>query len=451
MTTTIARTALLASATAVIAVVLAVVLIDLTDNEREQASSHQQQTDAVSAVLVATTERNPVQRAVARTPAGRAGMLAVHLPNQDPIGNAQASDTEVRAVATDGTASTTNRGAETIRLIPVVLSERDTAVVELRTADTLFSANFGQHMSLLVVAGLAGLALATIIVYLRIRPLASAVRTLARTADTLEPGALPTPLPQRAPDELHRISGALANVAHRWTDLRIDERKLVADLSHRLRTPMTALRLDAEAIEQGALADRVRMSISALEEEVSAVISSSDADVRSETGPGICDLSAVVRDRMTFWSGLASDQGRSCHVEHTTKPAMVRLPGDTVQSVLDALLVNVFRHTAPGTPFAVVVVKHAEWVTLVVDDGGQGIGDPDQALQRGTSSRRSTGLGLDIARKSVEGSGGTIHIERASLGGTRVRLRFPEAGHAPSIRAPRAWRLWGQRRSRLSR
>jgi signal transduction histidine kinase len=54
-----------------------------------------------------------------------------------------------------------------------------------------------------------------------------------------------------------------------------------------------------------------------------------------------------------------------------------------------------------------------------------------------------TGLGLDIARDAVEATGGTIHIERAALGGARIRLRFAEAGEAhDDPHEPRAWRMW---------
>jgi signal transduction histidine kinase len=54
-----------------------------------------------------------------------------------------------------------------------------------------------------------------------------------------------------------------------------------------------------------------------------------------------------------------------------------------------------------------------------------------------------TGLGLDIARDAVEATGGTIHIERAALGGARIRLRFAEAGEAhDDPQEPRAWRMW---------
>lgn len=69
--------------------------------------------------------------------------------------------------------------------------------------------------------------------------------------------------------------------------------------------------------------------------------------------------------------------------------------------------------------------------------------DPVAALRRGVSGGGPTGLGLDTAHDAVEATGGTIHIERATLGGARIRLRFAELGarHADPPE-PRAWRLW---------
>jgi signal transduction histidine kinase len=89
------------------------------------------------------------------------------------------------------------------------------------------------------------------------------------------------------------------------------------------------------------------------------------------------------------------------------------------------------------------VVRHAGWISLVVDDAGPGVADPAAALSRGVSMGGGTGLGLDIARDAVEATGGTIHIERAALGGARIRLRFAEAGAThDDPHEPRAWRMW---------
>ena len=61
---------------------------------------------------------------------------------------------------------------------------------------------------------------------------------------------------------------------------------------------------------------------------------------------------------------------------------------------------------------------------LIVEDAGPGIAEPAAALRRGASTGGSTGLGLDIARRAAESSGGAVRISRGTLGGARVWLRF---------------------------
>ncbi|MEU6643973.1 HAMP domain-containing sensor histidine kinase [Saccharomonospora sp. NPDC046836] len=433
------RLSLLASLLCLGAVLLAIVVHDLAGASGDAADEYRRQASTVGAVVAVAPHPELVRRIVARTPAGSAGALAVHLPGGQVIGTSRASPHEVQAVV--ATRRGTESRGDSIELLPVALDGNGTAVIELDLPDTVFSEGFGQRFALVTVAGLGGTALAVAAIHLRSRQLVRTVRHLADTAASLGKGPYSVTVSPTMPTELARLNRALAGVAQRWTRLRTDERKLMADLSHRLRTPLTALSLDAEAVGDGPVGARIRRSIDALEAAIDEVISGSDREPR-KVRESSCDLGTVVADRMTFWAALAEAQGRHQRVDTARCPTPVKLTRDAVESMLDTLLVNVFRHTPPGSDFAVVVVKHANWITLVVDDAGTGIGDPEAALRRGASGSGSTGLGLDIARKSVESCGGTIHIEQSSLGGARVRLRLPEAGSAPADRPPRAWRLW---------
>ena len=76
---------------------------------------------------------------------------------------------------------------------------------------------------------------------------------------------------------------------------------------------------------------------------------------------------------------------------------------------------------------------------ILVADAGPGIGDPDSALRRGSSGAGSTGLGLDIARRVAESTGGGLKIDRSSLGGAQVQLwlRTGAAAGPPRRHRPR--------------
>jgi signal transduction histidine kinase len=295
-------------------------------------------------------------------------------------------------------------------------------------------------MAIMAGGGVLAIGVAGLVGWRRTRPLVGAVRGIVTAAGAIGHGRTGVRIPHCDATEINQLIRALNLISVRVEQLVASEHEFVADLSHRLRTPLTALRLDSESIGDGPVAQRVRHAVTALETDVDDLIRSASRVTRM--APDTCDLGKVVRDRMAFWSTLAQHQGRGCEYQCDVAEAPVGLPDKEVGAVVDSLVGNVFQHTAAGTPFAATVVRYAGWVTLVVEDAGPGIADTEAALRRGASGRGSTGLGLDIARHAVEATGGTIHVDRGRLGGARIRLRFAEAGSRHDHPAPRAWRLW---------
>jgi signal transduction histidine kinase len=134
-----------------------------------------------------------------------------------------------------------------------------------------------------------------------------------------------------------------------------------------------------------------------------------------------CDPAAVVRTRTSFWAVLMEDQGRPFVVEVTPSPDPVRVTEHDLGAALDALLQNALLHTPDGTAVRVQVRPVADGCTeLVVSDEGPGF--PAGADARGVSTAGSTGLGLDIARRTAEASGGRAVVGRTHEGGASVTL-----------------------------
>jgi signal transduction histidine kinase len=107
-------------------------------------------------------------------------------------------------------------------------------------------------------------------------------------------------------------------------------------------------------------------------------------------------------------------------------PAAVRVSAADLGAAVDALLGNVFAHTPEGTPFGVVVrLRAGGGAEVVVTDRGPGL--PDGAVDRGRSGAGSTGLGLDIARRTAEASGGALRMESSPAGATVVVELGPPA------------------------
>jgi signal transduction histidine kinase len=233
-------------------------------------------------------------------------------------------------------------------------------------------------------------------------------------------------------------------MAERLTRLIVAERVMAADLPHRLRTPLTALRMNAAGLGPGRAADETRLAVSRLEQEIDLIIRAARRPAPEE--PAGCDAAEVLAERMGFWSALAEDQGRPCHLTGADRPARVPVPRSDLATAADALIGNVFQHTEEGTGFAVTLHSGDGVVLIFFADAGPGISDPDSALRRGSSGGGSTGLGLDIARRVAESTGGGLKIDRSSFGGTQVQL-WLRTGPPPRGRSARSARS-GRARSR---
>jgi signal transduction histidine kinase len=127
-----------------------------------------------------------------------------------------------------------------------------------------------------------------------------------------------------------------------------------------------------------------------------------------------------------FWSALAEEQHRAVEASLPDVSLAVRASADDLAAAVDALLENVIAHTPEGAGLAVRLWSDAQNVVLQIADDGPGL--PEDALVRGRSDRGSTGLGLDIARRCAEASGGSMEIARRKQGGALVTLRLGTAG-----------------------
>lgn len=436
---------LLARATALAAILVTLVLVTAAsllawqDSRERAVSDAHVQASSVAAVAAGTSDDGLLRRVVAQTPSGTRGQLAVHLPDGTTVGASRAAGGEVASAARQARDLDVDVGGGTAYLKPVRTLAGTTSVVEVfLPRDSLATGLLGKIV-MLCVLGVLGSACTVLLADRLTRSVREALRCLGSTASAIGRGELDTRIRLTGPDDLASLAASINAIGDRVGRLLKKEREMVADVSHRLRTPLTALRLDAEAAGTGPVAERIRSAVATLEHDVDDIIRTAHPPATATDGSS--DLAAVLRERMEFWTMLARDQQRDCAVRIPAHPLPVKLSKEDLAAVVDALLSNIFRYTTTGVPLAVTVVRHAGWITLVVEDGGPGIADPAVALRRGASGAGSTGLGLDIARSAVEATDGTIHLERGKLGGARIRLRFAEAGTDHEKDQPRAWRL----------
>jgi signal transduction histidine kinase len=342
--------------------------------------------------------------------------------------------TQVGVLWTDGTTWLGVRGAtetppgspvveetdEGRRLVQPVDRQGGTAVVEIFIPTELLRAGVVRTWAVLAGLGLVLLLLALVVADRLARSLTRPVTDLAATAHRLGSGDLSARATPAGPAEVREVGDAVNRLAGRIGELLVAEREAAADLAHRLRTPLTALRLDAEGLPP-AERDRILGDVDALGRTVDAVIAEARRPVREGLGTG-CDATAVVADRVAFWSALAEDERRGLQSSSKDGALPVRVPAADLAAAIDALLGNVFTHTPDGTRMSVDVrARDGGGALVTVADEGPGL--DRTALERGRSGAGSTGLGLDIARRTAEASGGELQVV-SSAEGTAVTLEL---------------------------
>jgi signal transduction histidine kinase len=390
-----------------------------TDRTVQVATARAQ---ALSSV-VATTEGEALRVSVDQADGMGPYPLSVFLPDGTRLG-ARADRTPLVELAARGNSAS----GEVPGGREIVFAVRDNAgeYRVIRTFVTNAELNVGVTRAWLLLAllGLTLLGVSLLVADRLARSLVRATITLAEVSHRLAGGDLSARADPNAPNEVGVVARALNHLAGRITELLREERETVADLAHRVRTPMTALRLEAEALSSPQEAARISASVEAVQR---AVTQSIDQARQRGTGTGPdCDAAEVVRERVDFWAALAEDTDRELGRDLAPGPLPVAVGRSDLAAVVDALLGNVFAHTPDGTAFAVRLRPRTGpggGVVLTVDDAGPGL-PASGVVERGVSSAGSSGLGLDIARRTAQRTGGELYLERSPQGGFSARVEL---------------------------
>lgn len=326
-------------------------------------------------------------------------------------------DADVRRARTgEGFAEVDDGGG---RVLLPVITPRGTAVVRTSVDTDTLHAGVTTSWVGIIGLGVVLLGLSYVVASRFGRRIAEPVADVAGTAHRLREGDLSARAPVDGPTETRELGHALNGLAERIVELLANERAMVGDLSHRLRTPVTALRLDAEAVDDTDLSGRLQLHIAVLQRTIDAIVKDARRPIRSDLAPR-CDATQVAYTRLEFWRPLAEDQGRQMDLVLPRGPTPVRLSADDLRDVLDVLVDNVFAHTAEGVALRVELNRSETCALLVVADAGCGL--PSTGTEAATGG---TGLGLDIAARTARSAGGDIRFGRAPEGGTEVEVTLP--------------------------
>jgi two-component system OmpR family sensor kinase len=289
----------------------------------------------------------------------------------------------------------------------------------------------------LLIAALAGAALAGVAALLLSRRIAGPVHRVAEAARTLARGTRPAPVPVEGAAELRTLALAFNDLAEQLARAREAERSFLLSVSHELKTPLTAIRGWAEALSEGAVdaqdaAETVAAEAARLERLVRdlldlARMNRTDFSVH----PSDVDLAEVAADAVRRYQQQAAAFG----VELTAVsdgPAPAVADADRALQVVSNLVENALRLTPRGGEVRVVTAPGL----LRVEDTGPGLKPEDRthAFERfylheryGRERPVGTGLGLAIVKELTQAMGGRVEVASEPGRLTAFTVRLPVA------------------------
>jgi len=382
----------------------------------------EQEAQSLAGVLAAQPGPGALRTVLDGLNSGNRRVALVYLPDGTRVGPALAVPLTELAAARAGRAFTSSGGGYTRIWVAVRLAGGGVSVGAVSVPAQLLTVGVVRAWVVLGLVGAfvvaAGVALADRLGRSMVRP----IEELGRVTRRLRSGDLSIRVKPSGPEEVTAVGTAVNELAERINELLTLEREAAADLSHGLRTPLAALRLDAESIRSRADRSRIVQGVG----EVTSAVDSLIQQVR-EGRPVLsrhcADLSSLVRGRLEFWSLLAAEQSRQWQADLPDEMVGVASSDHDVAALVDALVGNVFSHTPEGVAFRVELTLDADAARLVVSDAGPGFA-PGFVVGRGSSGAGSTGLGLDIARKAADAAGGSLTTGRSESGGARVEARL---------------------------
>jgi signal transduction histidine kinase len=254
------------------------------------------------------------------------------------------------------------------------------------------------------------------------RPLSS----FAAAAESFSLSGAAYALPERGPEEIRAVARSLNRMRQRITTLMDDRTKMLAAISHDLRTPITRMRLRTEFIEDEANRHRMLADLDQMQSMLESVLSFLRNDRRLEpvTLVDVASTLQLVTDQFT-------DMGHSVsYVGPDHAMAMAR-PDDLCRGVTN-LVENAVRF---GSEVAIHLTLDADTMTIDVADDGPGISDADKTAMlepfvRGDAARNMDeaagfGLGLSIARSIALAHGGELSLHDRAPHGLVVRMAVP--------------------------
>lgn len=358
------------------------------------------------------------------------------------------------AAALEGVGTSGTRSSETLAtdLLYVAVPVASGGTVHGALRITLDTSDVTQRIRsfwfALVVVAVVVLSAVAAIGWVIARSVTRPVRELTATASRFASGDLSIrPSQPTGPPEIRELDDSMTTMARRLDAVLTTQRAFVADASHQLRTPLTALRLrlenlqsrlppgDASPDDGRPLDQEVERAIdetARLTELVTNLLQLARADERPTTATATADLRMLVRDRVDTWTAVGDELGVRIvgPDDRAGGPLVVRAVPGAVEQILDNVLDNAVRASSTGDVVTVSIDEGSDTVALRIEDRGPGLSDVDKSeatrrFWRGDTTAPGTGLGLAIVEALATASGGSVSLSDTDGGGLTVTVTLP--------------------------
>ena len=278
----------------------------------------------------------------------------------------------------------------------------------------------------LLSMGLTAVALSVIVV-LMVRRITRPMARLAAAAEQMGRGEAIRPLAEEGPLDIRQMTGAFNRMHERLQRFVQDRTRMLAAISHDLRTPITSLRLRAEFVDDEETRAKIVETLDEMQRMTEATLAFAREEATREETRTV-DLAALVESLCDDLAemGLAVDFAGAGRTPYACRP-------DSLKRAVRNLIENA---VAYGQQARVALERAAEELRIVIEDKGPGIPEADfervfaPFVRLEDSRSRDTGgigLGMAIARTIVRGHGGDITLENRADCGLRAIIRLPQA------------------------
>jgi signal transduction histidine kinase len=283
-------------------------------------------------------------------------------------------------------------------------------------------------LPLLLIVGLIVIAAAG-----GVRRMAGPMNNLIDAARRIESGDYSAQVPEWGSPDIRSVARAFNAMSARLKAIDEQRRNFMADVTHELRTPLSVIRGQAEAIADGVYpADAAHLApildatqtLDRLVDDLRTLVETDAGNLVLHKEP--TDVGALVRDTVESFRSQAEAAGLSLTTEIDDKLPTLDVDPARIRQVVGNLLSNAIRHTPAGGSVKAAVTPTSDQVTIAVTDTGEGI-PPDQlphVFERFAKGPNSTGsgLGLAIAHDIVAAHGATLQLASDVGIGTTARL-----------------------------